>query len=147
MKSLLIIVPLVFVLWPAAAEAQSRLRSAEGQQVFVIDADRREWQGKLLEVALDSMTIEGESGVRRFALAEVRRVDSDGDGVRDGFIKGALFGLLPGLVATRATGNAGVAVASMAVYGVLGMGIDALNRCKQTVYRAPAPQLAVKVSW
>jgi hypothetical protein len=40
-----------------------------------------------------------------------------------------------------------MAVASMAAYGMLGAGVDALNRCKHTVYRAPAPQLAVKVSW
>jgi F0F1-type ATP synthase assembly protein I len=148
MGALLVIVPLILIAAPAHVKDGDvkHLNAAQGQEVFVIDSDRREWRGKLLDVASTSFTIDGQDGAQRFGLADIRRVDADGDRIRDGLIKGVLFGALVGLVTAQVFG-AEVIPQTVLVYGAIGAGLDALNRCKQTVYRAPAPQLKATVTW
>lgn len=145
MNRLVVFVPFVLLLLPTRADARQTisLEAVRGQHVFVFDSDRREWQGKLLIVAKDALTLELDSAPRVFPLSDVIRVDAEGDSVRDGTIKGAIFGALLGLLSTN---DARGVVAGAAVYGVIGLGIDALNSNKATVYRAPATAL-VKVSW
>src|SRR5262245_28960698 len=139
-------VPVVCLLLASAAEAGQRpsLNSAVGRSVAVIDVDSHEWQGRLLSVAKDAVTVEIESGTREFKLADVKRVDAHGDSVKDGLIKGALFGLL----VSSFVGDARFTVMSTLSYAVVGVGLDALNSCNHTVYRAPAVAAQVKVaSW
>lgn len=121
------------------------LSGSRGRMVALIDDERREWQGRLLEVAADAVTIELESQARQFPLPKVNRVDVDGDGVWDGAIKGALFGAFVGAVIFS---DGRTALGGGLTYGLIGMGIDALNSCRHTVYRAPAVSASVKVaSW
>jgi hypothetical protein len=152
MKRLLVVFSLLVVPLPAAAQARSidGLGSVEGQHVFVIDSDSREWQGKLIKVSADSLEIDGESGVRRFELGRVRRVDSDGDSVHDGLIKGAIFGGLMAAIFSPSNYRGQAMIGGAVAYGLIGLGMDALNSSKHTVYRgaaAPAAQVAMKVSW
>lgn len=147
MKTIAFLIPLVIVAFPLQAHARQRspLEAARGQQVALIDDDRREWQGRLLEVSKDAVTIEVESTARQFQLARVKRVDSEGDSVLDGALKGALFG---GVMALLFTNEARAVVGGATLYGLIGVGADALNRCRHTVYRAPAVSASVKIaSW
>ncbi len=149
MKTRLIVLAIVLLIVPArvnAAEA-NKLPSAQGKPVFVIDQDLREWQGRLLETTKTSITIEGSDGIRRFMLEDVVRVDADGDRVRDGFIKGAIFGGV--MAATFAAPYAGPRVIAQGalVYALVGGALDAMNHSKQTVFRGAAPQLSYTVKW
>jgi hypothetical protein len=133
---------------PAAAGAQGEednwhLRSSRGLHVAVIDSDSREWQGRLLDVAKDAITLEIGADARRFDMTNVKRVDAHGDKVWDGALKGIAFGAVMAVVVgvPRFAGQAGL------TYGLIGLGLDALNHCNHTVYRAPATSASVKVSW
>ena len=144
----------VMLLLATSAFAQTastqKLGSAEGQHVFVIDADSREWQGKLIKVSADALEIDGESGVRRFDLHNVKRVDSDGDRLHDGVIKGAVFGALMGMIFSTSEFRAQAMVGAGVSYALVGLCMDAMNNSKQTVYRGtpiPAPQIAMKLTW
>ncbi|MDQ3441110.1 MAG: hypothetical protein M3478_12255 [Planctomycetota bacterium] len=153
MRTLLMIAAIVAV--PVWANAQDNvqdnpsgnhrgLRSARGFLVAVIDADSHEWQGRLLDVGGNDITVELDALPRRFELTTVKRVDAHGDRVWDGAVKGAIFGGLMGAFALGGRAAASGAV----VYGLLGLGVDALNTCHHTVYRAPAVSASVKVlSW
>jgi hypothetical protein len=146
MKRLVMCLSAVSLMAAAAAEAgQGRgLSSARGHAVAVIDADSREWQGRLLSVAADAITVEIDSDTKQFPLASVKRVDAHGDSVKDGLIKGALFGLL----VSSFVQDARFTLTSVGVYSVIGVGLDALNSCNHTVYRGPAKGLQIKVaSW
>jgi hypothetical protein len=149
MNTRLMVLALLLLVVPAriGAAQSNKLGSAHGKQVFVIDQDHREWQGRLLETTKTSITIEGSDGIRRFMLAEVVRVDADGDRVRDGFIKGAIFGgVMAAIFAAPYTGPRVIAQGALA-YALIGGALDAMNHSKQTVYRGAAPQLSYSVKW
>jgi hypothetical protein len=143
MRIILVLVVFCLLPIPAAAQESHRLRSARGHQVAVIDADSREWQGRLLEIARDAIVVEIDSTPHRFELSAVKRVDAHGDRVWDGAIKGVVFGAIMAsvLIGPR------YAPGSAAIYGLIGLGADALNSCHHTVYRTPAQQASVKISW
>lgn len=124
------------------AEGDRGLRHSKGLQVAVIDGDSREWQGRLLEVARDAITLEIGADARRFPLDHVKRVDARGDKIWDGALKGAAFGAIVGALAVGGR----FALPAALSYGLVGLGLDALNDCNHTVYRAPA-RAAVRVSW
>jgi hypothetical protein len=145
---LMVVAMVVMPVWANAQDGvldvNRGLRSARGYFVAVIDGDSREWQGKLLAIDTDSFTVEVEARPRRFELTNVKRVDAHGDRIWDGAVKGALFGgVMAGIV-----GGGRMAIGSAVLYGLIGVGVDALNSCKHTVYRAPAVSASVKVlSW
>ena len=143
-----VVVLILFGTLGVAATAEARqdrpLDDARGRHVAVIDADKREWQGRLIDVGKDALILELDSTAREFPIESVRRVDVEGDRVIDGVIKGAIFGGVLGAVFNPR--SRGVFAAAM-VYGFIGAGIDALNTCHHTVYRAPAAAASVKVSW
>lgn len=142
MRSVVIVIALCGC--PAVVCAQEqRLASARNQHVAVIDQDSREWQGRLLEVARDSIVVEVESSARRFELSAVKRVDAHGDRIVDGAIKGAIVGA----VLSIAVAGPRYALGPTVVYGLIGLGIDAMNSCHHTVYRAPATKLSATISW
>jgi hypothetical protein len=148
MRAITILVVLASVAIPATAVADQshKLKSAKGELVFLIDEDSREWVGKLLSVSDDALTIEDSNGVREFPLTKVKRIDAEGDGIRDGAIKGAIFGAVVGVFYAVAFDDARPILGGALTYGLIGAGIDAINRSKQTVYRGPA-KLAVTVRW
>jgi hypothetical protein len=144
MKRLLTMVPLVLIASTLTAGAQEnptrRLTAAVGRTVFVIDGERREWQGRLLKVSADALEVESDAGIRTFKVENIRRVDADSDGVGDGALKGALFGLgMVGLGALTA-GAEGVPflVSGVTVYSLLGLAIDAGCSSRHPVYNGPA---------
>ena len=149
MKTRLAAFALVLLILPVNVEAtdSNKLRSVGGKQVFVIDRDHLEWQGKLLETTDTSITIETSDGVRRFLLKDLVRVDADGDRVRDGIIKGAIFGGVIAGIFVAPYGGAQVIPQAAFAYALIGGALDAMNHSKQTVYRGAAPQVAFKVSW
>jgi hypothetical protein len=104
----------------------------------MIDANRVEWQGRLLKVSAAAIEVESDNGVRVFKLAEVRRVDADGDGVWDGAMKGAVAGALLGLVAT-ASADAGLfpIATNTLTFGLIGLAIDGGCSSRHPVYHAP----------
>ena len=116
----------LMVVGTATASAQGRaLESAQGRTVFVIDEDRREWQGRLVRVSPEALDLESDAGIRRFVLADVRRVDADGDGLRDGFLKGFAIGSLLSIGYLLDSEVKWATLASGLVYGLIGAGIDA----------------------
>jgi hypothetical protein len=128
----------------AAAEPNRKLRLARGFFVAVIDADSREWQGRLVDVGKNAITVEIDALPRTFELVQVRRVDAHGDRVWDGVLKGAVFG---GVIAGAFFGGRAIPGAVVG-YGLVGLVIDAVNNGRHTVYRAPAVSASVKVlSW
>jgi len=152
MRTLLIIAAIVALpSWAAGQDgtgddASSRrgLRSARGFLVAVIDADNREWQGRLIDVGMNGITVELEALPRTFEFARVKRVDAHGDRVWDGGLKGALFG---GVIGGIVLGGRAIAGSAL-IYGLMGLGLDALNNCNHTIYRAPAVSASIKVlSW
>jgi hypothetical protein len=120
-----------------------QLRNARGLHVAIIDVDSREWQGRLLDVAQDAITLEIGADARRFEMTSVKRVDAHGDKVWDGALKGAAFGALMAVLvgAPRYAGQAGL------TYAAIGLGLDALNHCNHTIYRAPATAAGVRITW
>jgi hypothetical protein len=149
MRTIVLLMGLLLI--PGAAGAQStpaadgggRLRGSRGLHVAVIDGESREWQGRLLEVARDAITLEIGSDARRFEMTNVKRVDAHGDKVWDGALKGVAFGAVMAVLVgvPRFAGQAGL------TYGLIGLGLDALNHCQHTIYRAPATAAGVSVSW
>lgn len=138
MSRMLIVAGMVLV-FGASADAQPReLKGSQGRAVFVIDANRQEWQGRLLHVSAEALEVESDAGIRTFNLAEIRRVDADGDGVWDGAWKGAAIGAALGLIPV-AYGATGWAVASNAFWtGLLGLAIDGGCSSRHPVYHGPA---------
>jgi hypothetical protein len=150
MKPLVFVLVLVVLTCAGRAEAQSgKLKDSQGRLVFVIDEDRREWQGRLLKVSADALEVESDVGVRTFKLADIRRVDADSDSVRDGILKGAAFGLALGaLTGGLQGGGARFLVGGTLTYGLIGLIIDASCQSRHTVYHSNAsPQVSMKVSW
>jgi hypothetical protein len=141
MKRLLMIVALALVVSTLNASAQENqtraLKSAVGRAVFVIDEDRREWQGRLLRISADALEVESDAGIRTFKVENIRRIDADGDRVTDGALKGALFGAAMGLFAVF-NGAPEVLVATTTAYGLLGLAIDAGCTSRHPVYNGSA---------
>ena len=143
MRALILAVALVSIPSFTYAQEPWALRGSRGLHVAVIDGESREWQGRLLEVARDAITLEVDADARRFELANVKRVDVHGDKVWDGAIKGAVFGAVVGAV----VGGGRFALQGAFAYALVGVGMDALNSCTHTVYRAPARAAGVKITW
>jgi len=119
--------------------AQSKtLKHSEGRAVFVIDENRQEWQGRLLKVSAEALEVESDAGIRTFKLAEIRRVDADGDGVGDGALKGAAIGAALGLIPTGFGASPLVILSNALWTGLLGLGIDAGCSSRHPVYHGPA---------
>lgn len=144
MRALVVVAMLVVGVPSVASSQETKLREFRGMHVAVIDNGSREWQGRLLDVGTDTITVEIDAGAKRFGLAEIKRVDAHGDKVWDGALKGAIVGVILGSLVLH---SARFAAQSALAYGLVGAGMDALNNCTHTVYRAPAMGAAVTVSW
>jgi hypothetical protein len=142
----MLVVTLLILVTPTLAHAQAdrRLRHSRGLHVAVIDGSNHEWQGRLLDVAADAITVEIDSAAHRFAITDVKRVDAHGDRVWDGALKGALFGAILGL-AIGAGDSPGFVAQGALSYALVGVALDAMQSCNHTVYRAKP--ITMKVSW
>lgn len=137
MIRLLLVGGMVFMAAVSANAQPRELMESRGRGVFVIDANRQEWQGRLLKVSVNALEVESDAGIRTFNLAEIRRVDADGDGVWDGALKGAAVGAALGLIPLAY--GAPWAVATNALWtGLLGLAIDGGCSSRHPVYHGPA---------
>ncbi len=126
------------------------LRVDLGDQAHIGLPGGGRFSGRVVDLTRDAIEIESSAGRRRFAAAEVGRVEVSGDSLRNGavigFVSGALFG---GLFASGFSDHltAGEVVGSAAIFGGvgagIGLGIDALIRGKTLVYRAAPPRASL----
>jgi hypothetical protein len=120
----------------------SRFSKAVGAPIALIDREGTVREGILSAAAADSVTVAFGGGERVFSRAAVASGERLRDGLKDGFIKGALFGAVVGIFAAQGYDSEGGAVAgwfgSVAIYGLIGTAIDASQKHREPIYRAPA---------
>lgn len=139
---------------PSAARAQSPsawpgVQPSALQTVFVRDHAGTETKGKLLTMGPDALVLVIDGSERRIPRQEVARIQAR-DGLRNGAIIGASFGLASGVLtaglADCPTGNpsgscpafhALMVPMSAGVWAAIGAGIDALIPGRRTIYTDP----------
>jgi hypothetical protein len=119
-------------------------RDSEGRRHVVRLITGEEISGRLLNLGPDELRLLVEGQERNILLADVAQVDRAGDSLKNGAIIGALVvGAWCALVCGQGLDSADqlpVAVAVNAGVGALiGIGIDAANQERTTVYRRPTP--------
>lgn len=147
------------LLFPAAVSAQ-QLSSFErlhlwvrpGDTLVVTDTRGNSIQGKVESLSAASLRLITRSGVREFAEKDVveiqrRKGDPLGDGAKRGFVLGAVTGFVVALAVKGAKDEAPLAGAvGFGIYGAgIGVGIDALKKSNQTIYRAPGASNPARV--
>ena len=125
----------------------------QGDELRITRRDARETFGILQSVSSSSLTIATENGSQEVPLDLVRRVKRRGDRLWDGLVIGAAFGAVVSAATfvpcgsysswgtcddNFTTSRAGDALAGAAVFGLIGLGIDAAHRGWSTVYRRPS---------
>lgn len=160
---------LVLTLAPIAAFAQqvppAPSPAKPGPTVIVQDNKGAETKGKLLRLDVQEAVLMIDGQERRFALADVRRVDKRGDSLKNGAIKGALFGLAGGFLGSRLgrceppegmeqfakckpednPHPVAFPAAAALVWGAIGAGLDALIVGRTTLYQAPTTTTALEL--
>ena len=112
-------------------------------RVIVTDRTGRETTGRLIRWTDAAIVLRTGAGERTFSTGEARRVDLRGDSLRNGFLIGAAFGSIGGLIAdcpgarercpkTRVA----FTILGMATWGAIGAGIDALIPGRSPLWRA-----------
>jgi hypothetical protein len=127
----------------------SRLSKAFGHEIALVDRNGTVREGRLVATTVDAATMEFASGTQVFTRDEITSVTRLKDSTRDGLIKGLLAGaLLSAYVMGQlgADGSGGMFLRATAAYGVMGWALDAANKNRQPVYRAPAKGAAVKLT-
>lgn len=121
----------------------SRFSKAINRQVAIVDHDGVVREGILDEVADDQISVRFGSGTRIFSREGVASAERVRDGRTDGFVKGAVFGAVAGLLvmgASESGSDRGAAfVMSTIFYGGIGYALDAVQTNREPIYRAPAP--------
>jgi len=145
------------LLWSATALAQDTapapgLRTSALSTVYVRDEAGVETAGKLLRLDSTSVVMLVDGREREFDLGHVWSVQKRGDSLKNGAIIGSVaglgMGLLGGAIAdcSNSSGHIGgcgagtriaFAVMSTALYGSVGVGIDALIQGRTTLYQRP----------
>jgi hypothetical protein len=127
----------------------SRVSREVGTLIALIDHEGAVREGVLSAATPDSVTVRFSGGERSFSQPAVASAERLKDGLKDGFIKGAIFGAVVGVFAGQGYDSQGGAVAgwfgSVAIYGLIGTAIDASQKHREPIYRAPAPAMKVSV--
>ena len=117
--------------------------SRTGPLVSAIDLAGRESTGRLVRWTGSTIVIGTGSAERTYLQSELARVDVRSDSLRNGFLFGAAFGSLGGLITDcpngrRSCGPTRVAftLLGMATWGAIGAGIDALIPGRTPLWRA-----------
>lgn len=150
----MVVIPLLLMtLVPARPQAAkladfSRLSKAINAEVAIIDPAGIIREGRLIAATRDEATIEVGTRGRSFPRADVAVVERIRDGRRDGLIKGMVFGAITGVFAVQGLSSPSEAVAawfgSVAFYGGIGWALDAAQNHRETIYRAPVPDVGPK---
>lgn len=122
-----------------------RLQRHIGRDVVIVDGPGIVMEGRLLAADDDTMNLGFGANIRHLAATDIVRVDRQTDSSIDGLVKGILVGALLGALSR----DAGWTLRSAAIYGGVGFFLDARNRARQMIYRAPVPgiQVAATVRW
>lgn len=152
MGFLFILVPIAIALAPLPGPSAttlmdfSRMTKAIDQQIVLVDAGGAVREGRLVSATADAATMDFGGSRREFAKAEIASAERLRDGVTDGIVRGVLFGLVMGGLATQGCSSsipncsAQAVLGSMAIYGAIGWALDAANTNRQPIYRsASAP--------
>lgn len=133
--------------------------------VIVQDNKGTETKGKLLRLDVREAVLMIDGEERRFSLADVRRIEKRGDSLKNGAVKGALFGLVGGFLGSRLgrceppKGSEDDATckqednphpvafpaAVALVWAGIGAGSDALIVGRTTLYQAPTGTAALEL--
>jgi len=146
---------------PARAQetvgAWTNLRVDRLPTVYVLDESGRERSGTLLALDETSLVLLVDGRAERIEAAQVRRVARRGDSLKNGALIGMAVGVAMGLIAgglaecvddqgeirgCRAATRLGLAGLSIAMYGAMGTGLDALRTGRTLLYEAPRPAAA-----
>ncbi len=163
MKKLLIVAGMVLV--PGVAGAQhppnswSELMPDGWSTVHVMDDAGVEVSGRFVRLNPDSLVLLIGDKEIRLEAPRVRRIQKQGDSLRNGVVIGALVGVGVGLLASGiadcpgadAGGScpgfrAAALVGSTGLYAGLGAGIDALVSGRTTLYEGPTPRSGTRVA-
>jgi hypothetical protein len=147
---------------PAAAQVASSFEQLQvlvepNEKVRVRDFSGNQTEGRIGVVSPSSLRLIVDGAAREFSPTDIleirqRRGDSLGNGAIIGLIAGAAFGSVGALIfCVEETDCAAEATGIVMVYGAIGtgvgVGIDALIRREQTVYRAPGrPAAGIRFS-
>lgn len=116
--------------------------------VFVQERSGAETRGRLLSITPDAIAIDVEGSQRRFAAADVVRIDRRGDSLKNGALIGAAVGVFTAFLSdcprtgnSAGNGCAGARVAYLlggsAIWAGIGAGIDALIPGRTRLWPAP----------
>lgn len=157
----LIVVPLVILAIvgprpeppPARLADFTRVATAVGADVVVVETDGLVREGRLVAADADSATLRFAAATRQIPRTAIASADRRRDGWKDGLIKGALLGLAVGVGFSQAYEDGGpryhAIASSVAFYGAAGAALDAAQSHREPLYRAPtgAPPPAAKPKW
>ena len=122
----------------------SRLQKAQNADVAVLDQTGIERIGRLMKATDTNVTLQFGSTTHTLERADVFSADRLRDSTKDGVVKGAIFGLLVGLIAMQGFDSSDqfpeAVVASMTVYGGVGYLLDRAHTSRAPLYRAPKLQ-------
>jgi hypothetical protein len=134
----------------ARSYEQLQLLVRPGDSVSVVDASGREASGKILELSATTLALQVDG--TRLEVSEpdartirMRRQDPLGNGARNGFITGALFGL-PAMCCLKTPGVIMVAGLYGGVGAAIGVGIDAMITRRQVIFDRAGTASGVRVS-
>ena len=141
---------LVTLAVPAAAQtpAAPPMVKADGlPTVFLTDLQGVQHRGQLIRVASDEVVLLGASGERTFTRNEIALIETRGDSLVNGALIGASVGVLTGFLAAGISDcsmgqdscggqRIGIFTTSVALYTLIGVGIDALIKGRTVLYRA-----------
>jgi hypothetical protein len=144
---------------PVSSFADLPDRIRPGHTVYVTDAQGEETRGRLQDVSRSALTVSATDGVMRFSADRVTAVDRHGDSLWNGLAIGLGVGTAMALFADQREvpcpgGRAGVCrdaqigarLSTIAAFGAIGTGVDALVRRRTPVYRAPEQRSSVSLS-
>lgn len=128
----------------------SRFTRAIGAEVSLVEADGTVREGLVTAASTDQLTMTFAAGTRSFSRPVVASAERLRDSRKDGAIKGAIFGVVAGLVVApfydTSAQRMGAVVSQVALYSGIGWAVDAAQTHREPIYRsAPAPAAGVKV--
>jgi hypothetical protein len=134
---------------PTVATAQDTPAAADGwaqnvgTELRVTDRQGRVGKGRLRAITADELLLVVDGAEVALPRSTITRIERRGDSLKNGFLIGALVGApLAALSAGEVEAGGGsvgaLVVLGIGVYGLMGMGIDAMHTGWTTVYRAPA---------
>jgi hypothetical protein len=154
---------LVVLAVPAAAQTpaatQPPMVKADGlPTVFLTDLQGVQHRGQLVRVASDEVVLLGTGGERTFTRNEIALIETRGDSLVNGALIGASVGVLTGFLVAGISDcsgaqdscggqRIGMFATSVALYTLIGVGIDALIKGRTVLYRAygrPTVSLALQ---